>query len=396
MQHSKQLDIVCWAFPSWNGNYMKSTVELMKELAVNHRVLYIDYAYTIKDIVLPANDSAIPVKNIRIAQQSLQEIKLDNGGKIFVLSLPPVVPFNWTNSKAIYKLIQQFNGVLVERRIKYALRQLNFDTDVVINAFNPFFGHATHKIFGNSPVIYYCYDNMDATEWASKHGAWLEKEFMQQVNAIIFSSEALKANKAFAVPAHVVNNGVDLRIFNQLSSSETRYAGKEPKRITGYTGSIDERINFDLLEKVISDNPQMDFHFIGRVMTAKADRLKNFSNVQFFGAQKPTDMAVLMSRFDAGIIPFVKNDFTRNIYPMKVNEYLALGIPVISTGFAQLNDLAGYMEIADDAKTFSAKLNESIKLNSEQKINARKTKAYSNSWEHKASEFEHILMQYAA
>ena len=48
----KRLDIVCHAFPSWRGDYLKSTVQLMKELAVNHNVLYIDYAYSIKDILL--------------------------------------------------------------------------------------------------------------------------------------------------------------------------------------------------------------------------------------------------------------------------------------------------------------------------------------------------------
>ena len=102
-----------------------------------------------------------------------------------------------------------------------------------------------------------------------------------------------------------------------------------------------------------------------------------------------------MIHFDAGIIPFVKNDFTKNIYPMKVNEYLALGIPVVATGFARFNDLSGLLEVADDAIAFSAKLNEAINANSEGKRRERKLTAYGNSWENKASEFHNIILQYA-
>ncbi len=81
---------------------------------------------------------------------------------------------------------------------------------------------------------------------------------------------------------------------------------------------------------------------------------------------------------------------------MKVNEYLALGIPVVSTGFARFNDLAGYLEIADDEKTFSAKLKEVIENNNEEKKLNRREKANTNSWEQKSAEFENILMRYAS
>jgi hypothetical protein len=47
----KKLDIVCHAFPSWRGDHVKSTIELMKEMALKHKVLYVDYAYTLKDLL---------------------------------------------------------------------------------------------------------------------------------------------------------------------------------------------------------------------------------------------------------------------------------------------------------------------------------------------------------
>ena len=81
---------------------------------------------------------------------------------------------------------------------------------------------------------------------------------------------------------------------------------------------------------------------------------------------------------------------------MKVNEYLALGIPVVSTGFAQLDDLQGYMQIADSADTFSSLIHELIANDSSDKKLDREGKAHSNSWKSKAAEFENILLKYAA
>jgi len=68
---------------------------------------------------------------------------------------------------------------------------------------------------------------------------------------------------------------------------------------------------------------------------------------------------------------------------------------VVSTGFATFNDLADYLEIADDEITFSEKLKSVISGNNEMKKNDRKAKAFTNSWEQKSLEFENILMRYA-
>ena len=79
---------------------------------------------------------------------------------------------------------------------------------------------------------------------------------------------------------------------------------------------------------------------------------------------------------------------------MKVNEYLALGIPVVSTDFAQLDDLSLFMDIADTAEEFSAKARKALANDNTEIQTARKEKARSNSWTAKALEFEKILLKY--
>ena len=154
-------------------------MELAKELAVRHNVLYIDYAYTLKDVL--SSTKSISLKSIWGKEDGLRKIDLSNGAQLFVLSLPPVIPFNWISNKTIYEAVEVINGFIVSKRIKRALGKINFNPDIIVNAFNPFFAKAAKKIFDKQPQVYYCYDNIDAAAWAAKHGARLEKEIIKNV-----------------------------------------------------------------------------------------------------------------------------------------------------------------------------------------------------------------------
>ncbi len=364
----------------------------MKELSLRHNVIYIDYAYTMKDILSKRKDNAVHFSNIFGKTFGIrEEITIDNA-TINVLSLPPIIPINWINGSKLYDCIETINSKIVQKRIMNALNKLNFKPDIIINAFNPFFSKASESIFKNTPLVYYCYDNIDAMQWASKHGSRLEKTLLKSASATVFSSEQLQKTKSLDINSFVVNNGVDTTNFGIYFNSEVNTA---KRKIAGYVGSIDDRIDYALLKATIEENMNLDFHFIGKINSQNALELKKYNNVTFFGPKSAEDLPGLMSTFDAGLIPFVKNDFTKNIYPMKVNEYLALGIPVIMTDFADLSDLAGYTEVTKNAKEFSEALNRSLENDNQNARIARHKKAFSNSWQEKGYALEKIILRYA-
>ncbi|MDX2003148.1 MAG: glycosyltransferase [Chitinophagales bacterium] len=380
MSPSKPLHIVIWAFPSWKGDYLKSTVELAKELAVNNKVLYIDYAHTIKDRVQGKSNAVNP---------SLRKERLANGASIHILTLPAIIPFNWTNSQAIYELIESVNFQIIQHTVRKATDALGFQQAIIINAFNPFFHKAAKKLFPNQPYLYYCYDNIDVATWAKKHGSRLEQQTMNEADAVVFSSQALKTHKQYNIPAYVVNNGVDLRNFQQVTTPPNK-----DKVIVGYVGSVDDRLDYDLLTYIISNHPQWEFQFIGRIMCQAAWELERYRNVRLLGAKPAHELPGLMAQFSVGIIPFIRNEFTSNIYPMKVNEYLAIGLPVVMTDFAVLADLNELVMIATDKATFENAIDNALLQNDEETMALRKAKAYKNSWENKAMELEQIIREY--
>lgn len=388
-----KLNIICHAFPSWSGNYAKSTVELMKTLAIKHRVLYLDYNYTLKDLFKGLKSRHIPILQILGFRNPLRNVILDEGNEISVLSLPPSIPCNWINAPWLYEFVQKINAQFIVKRVKKAIRNLGLEEPALINAFNPGIGcHVKEGL--DLPTIYYCYDNIDQASWASKHGFRSEKKLIKSSQAVIYSSDELKRNRAqFNNNSYVVKNGVNTDIFNRPKEDIYRDFDSQPIKI-GYVGSLDHRLDYDLLRATIAQQKDWEFHFIGRVNSPKAEQLKSMSNVVFHGAKETSKLPELMLDFRAGIIPFVKDEFTKNIYPLKANEYLAMGLPVVMTDFAQLDDLSNVVACVNHSQ-FASTLEFEVCTDNPRKKKNRIEKAQLNNWHQKAIEFESIIRKHA-
>src|SRR5438034_3245313 len=89
--------------------------------------------------------------------------------------------------------------------------------------------------------------------------------------------------------------------------------------------------------------------------------------------------------FDVGIVPYTFSEYTANVYPTKLNEYLAMGIPVVSTGIPEIrrfNEKHGdVIAIADDAHAFAAQLRAAIQRRDAAEAERRIAVARANSWE---------------
>jgi glycosyltransferase involved in cell wall biosynthesis len=383
-------DIICIAFPAWEGNYLKSTVQLMKELARNNRVMYVDYAYTWKDFLYSflGKGFANWQRMIGIKPRLRQE-HLDSGATISILTLPPVLPTNFIKNIYFFDKINAFNAYFIARAIQKAQQKLDMNTPSVINAFNPVFGvHLAGKL-AEKHLIYYCYDEISAANWANKHGARLENRFIEMVDTVIVSSQGLleKKSKRHA-SCFLVKNGVDFDLFaSEITTPISAPINENYQKTIGYLGSVDERLDYDLIEKTIKATPQYQYLFVGRVTSKDYEkRLKHYKNVVLVGSQPPTTLPAWVQKFDICWIPFIKNELTAGIYPLKINEYLAAGKPVVSTHFSNLSDFNTVIAIADTPGQMSIAFQET-------KGNAlkRRTFAAKNAWRARSEAFEEIL-----
>lgn len=385
-------DIVCVALPSWDGDYVKSTGMLLTQLAARNRVLYVDYAYTYKDVLATwQGKQHAPVGRILGWEKRLRKIDLPNNGNLHVLTPPPVWSINRIKNLSVHHRLLKVNGKKVAKSIRKAMHELNMTHPVVINACNPFLGLPLHKQLGESATIYYCYDEIGAAPWVKQHGARLEEEYMKRVDAVITSSEGLHERKSqFTERCYTVKNGVDFPHFNRAADMWAR--NKNAEIIVGYVGSMDDRLDYELLSYLATNLPEIRFQFVGRIVAkdkvAAVDRL---TNVRFFGSRKPDELPGFMKKFDAGIIPFLKNELTAGIYPLKLNEYLAAGIPVISTDFAPLPEFKGVISVASTPETFLRELQRCLKDDTVAERENRIEVARENSWENRARQFGDVV-----
>ena len=384
--------IVCVAFPAWEGNYLKSTVQLMTELARRgHLVLYVDYAYTWKDFVQSLRGKGFASwKRMTGVVPRLRTVDLGNGTSIHVLTLPPIFPINFLKNPKAYDTVNAANVFFIKKYILKAMHTLGMVSPTVVNAFNPSLGNLLAGQLHESKLIYYCYDEIGAANWASRHGERLEQVFLKKADKVIVTSQGLWRKKSKANDhCFLIKNGVDYDLFNQQTNERLPFSFEKNKKTIGYLGSVDERLDYDLLELLISKTPQYQYLFVGRVTNpAYEKRLKAFSNVALMGSQPPATLPAWVQQFDVCLIPFVKNELTAGIYPLKINEYLAAGKPVVATRFADLSDFEAVVQIANDDDTFLKFVQHDF---AETNTNELKNFAAQNSWAERGLQFSNLM-----
>jgi hypothetical protein len=107
------------------------------------------------------------------------------------------------------------------------------------------------------------------------------------------------------------------------------------------------------MEYAIKELPEVLFEFTGYLLNNEIrERLSTYKNVAFFTSVKAHEVPKLLAKYDLGIIPYKMNEVNRNIYPLKINEYLAVG--VVMTAFADLTDFKSTVKAASSREFFKA------------------------------------------
>ncbi len=388
-------DIVCVGLPTWEGPYMKAVVQLMTALAEHNRVLYVDYPHSVKDVAATAlGRSRAPIGRILGLEPRLRAMRPAADRVVHVLTPPPVLPANGLPSGPLYDRVLRLNGRLVEGSIRAAMAHLGMRDPMVVNAFNPFLGVPLAGRLGESSLVYYCYDEITATGWNARHGTALEETLIRKADVVITTSRALQASRSCINPnCQVVENGVDFDLFHRAFTMEAP-AGARPT--AGFIGSLDFRVDYDLLERVCLAATDIDFVFVGRILSTEAcRRLDRLPNVTFTGAKAPDSLPGALGGMHVGMIPFVQNEFTRNIYPLKINEYLAGGRAVVMTDFAELEGFDGLVSVVRGADAFVAALRSELRQDTPDRRRARARVAESNAWPARARAFGQAVLSFS-
>jgi glycosyltransferase involved in cell wall biosynthesis len=175
----------------------------------------------------------------------------------------------------------------------------------------------------------------------------------RQANVIFTVSP--QARKIFPTNRHVhwMPNGIDYDHFQHPGRTLAARLAKIPKPVIGYLGIIESRLDFSLLEKIAQQFPRASLLLAGPVWKeANIGQLKAIPNVHWFGPVAYADLPELYHYFDVAIIPHRVTAFTKSMNPLKMYEYLACGLPVVTTPVAGTEQFPSLITVADNVEDF--------------------------------------------
>jgi glycosyltransferase involved in cell wall biosynthesis len=217
---------------------------------------------------------------------------------------------------------------------------------------------------GEDRVIYYCVDEFTAFAGvATQSMRDLEAQLARRADIVIVSAERLYRSKApMNANTHLVRHGVDFAHFRKAVDASAvmpdDIAGL-PRPILGYFGLIaQDWVDVPLLVKVAKEFPDASLVMIGK-STMDVSELARLPNVHLLGRKPYADLPGYARAFDVALIPFPINEVTLNSNPLKAREYLAAGLPVVSTRVPEV-EVLGQCRIADDPESFCQQIRHAL------------------------------------
>ncbi|ADB36344.1 glycosyltransferase family 1 protein [Spirosoma linguale] len=248
-----------------------------------------------------------------------------------------------------------------------------------------------------SLTVYDCMDELSAFWGAPPQLLQKEKQLMQQADVVFTGGYSLYEAKQSRHP-HVFAfpSSIDFAHFSSARKPQPDPVDQRSiatPRI-GFSGVIDERFDYKLMGELAERRPDWQFVLLGPIVKIDPKLLPHQPNVHYLGMKAYKDLPMYFSNWDVAILPFALNESTRFISPTKTPEYLAAGLPVVSTPIRDVIRTYGskeLVEIANNAETFELAIERMLTKKSS---NWQTVDSFlkENSWDHTWSEMNRLMV----
>ena len=202
-------------------------------------------------------------------------------------------------------------------------------------------------------LVYDVMDDLASFSAAPRGLVLLQRRALEQADVVFTGGRSLhRSVRALrSRDVHLFPSGVELAHY--AGSRMLRRPHRRP--VAGYVGVVDERLDLGLLGELAAALPDWDVEVVGPVAKIDKDGLPQAPNLRYLGFQPYDKLPSVMARFDVALMPFALNEATRAISPTKTLEYLAAGLPVVSTRVPDVvADFGTVVHLAADAHEFAA------------------------------------------
>ncbi len=209
-------------------------------------------------------------------------------------------------------------------------------------------------------TIFDCMDELSAFKFAPPELIENERKLLEKADVVFTGGQSLyEAKKDKHANVYAFPSSIDVAHFNQARSIREEPADEKqiPHPRFGFCGVIDERMDIGLLDKMAEMRPEWHFVMIGPVVKIAEEDLPRRANIHYLGGKDYKELPAYLAGWDVALMQFAMNESTKYISPTKTPEYLAAGLPVVST---PIRDVVrpygerGFVHIASTAEEFVA------------------------------------------
>lgn len=246
-------------------------------------------------------------------------------------------------------------------------------------------------------TVYDCMDQLSAFKNAPPELMPRERELFEKADVVFTGGHSLyEAKKEQHHSIYAFPSSIDVTHFSKVLEVEKdlpEQAGIERPRI-GFVGVIDERTDIDLLASIAELRPGWSFIMVGPVVKISEEDMPRRDNIHYFGQRSYDDLPTILAGWDAAMMPFALNESTRYISPTKTPEYLAAGLPVVSTPIMDVVRPYGEMglvHIASTPEEFVQALTVAMDEDADQRLKAAAEFLSKNSWDKTFAQMNEVI-----
>lgn len=375
------MSIICIS-QDWHGDPTSKT-HIMRLLAKNNRVLWVNSIGMRRPTTSRADFQRI-ISKLRRSLAGCQQVEPN----IFVVD-PLVIPLPG------FALVDRLNSNLLVASLRHLCRRYRFERPLLWT----FLPHVSRLLgrLGEQMVIYHCVDEYSAFSGVPREAiVRMEQDLIRRADIVFTSAEKLyDERRLINQHTHFIPHGVDFAHFSQALNPSTDIPDDLrgiPHPVVGFFGLLADWVDLDLIRELAASRPSWSFVLIGKAATDLRP-LQGMPNIYLLGQQPYSTLPVYCRRFDVGIIPFRTNDLTARVNPLKLREYLAAGLPVVSTPLPEVVRYNGLVHLADGVQDFAAGIEAALSERSEAMIRRRVDAMRAEGWGARVEQISAIISQ---
>jgi len=390
----KKRDIVVVGIQPWDLPIAGNSKNLAIEFAKENRVLFVNYA--LDRVTKLKNKNSEQVKNrLDVIKGKTPDLEKKSDNLWVFTPKVQLESINWIKSKKVFRLLNKRNNIKLAREIKSAINRLNFENFVVFNDNDIFRSLYLKESLKPSAYIYYIRDYVIAVDYWKRHGESIESE-------LIAKSDAVTANSTFLAKYAEKNNknsfyvgqGCDLSMFDPNSIDKLPADVQKSERTKiGYVGALKSlRLDIELLVFIANSRPEWDLVLVGpEDETFRSSKLHKLPNVKFLGSKNPDELPAYIKSFDVCLNPQVVNEVTIGNNPRKIDEYLAMGKPVVATKTEAMSVFKEVTYQPETKEDYLEMISMALDEDDESKANQRILFASNHTWKNNTKEIYDVI-----